>query len=1144
MRYYSTLLLFIFFNLGLNAQIFHVTEDFNVSSLPTGWTNTALSGAENWNFGSISSNTINGNAMAFFNDDSLGASSTNNTASLTSPSFDNIADSITFLEFDYNFRNFNGITDSFLVEVFDGTNWNQVFSRTFNDCGNWTAFACSNGFPHASIDISAYKNSNCRVRFIYHDGSDWGWYVGIDNVEIYPFLNNDLSINQINSQSFNCLSSDSLRTTITNNGLFDQSNFSIGFKLNNQSPVFATFNDTLAFGESLIYTFPNKVQFLAGANQIEVFTSLTSDQNTANDTVKKTINSIGSLLLPFFDGFEGSVQYWRIDGLNPSWQIGQPSGQIINQAFSGSSVAATNLNGNYSPNELAYLNSPCFDIDSINNPLLLSFGLFYEANFRDSLWLEYSIDGGYSYKKVYSHPSYIDQNWYPFTSGQYWSMSSNNQWIEYKTIIDSLNNASSITFRFVFKSNSSIQTEGFAIDNFLIEEQPDVDLKVNMVELAPNNDTFWCDAKDRVKMYLSNLGTNPVDTFYVDYLFNDSISYRDTLIGRLEVNQRKAFESNLEYDFTQLNQNYLRIVITAYNDQIQSNDTAYSDTLSFPKIRQFAIPYLNGVDPYVFNNYRGQKADDEWISYTDSLNYNSGYRWQKVSNSRMHRSYAIRASSTNGSSRVANYVSPCILLDTSMGNIDPYISFLHRRSGTQTNFNPLIIDVYDGVRWTTIDSIDNLNNYPDFSSSKISLANFSGKKIRVRFKAEEGGQSPYTTSTALDLIGIYSDSNAFNLENVPSIGLGRLQGFRNQYRDSIEILMEVNNASDSLILPNQIALNYTISGLDSNQFFKQSNLEFNRDTIKPLRSYFHTFKEKTLPSNAGNYNIVTNIVSSNQFPEDDTSSYYFSKSASVLPYFEDFEEPIVDRFRIGFCNLFERSFKYDYNFNSGYGERVLDSNQCTNIPYSGAYNSALLSLHSAIELPSLDLKGYSNVDLEFYYQINCSNPNARFYIKVNQFDSIPPYNLISTDVIDSIMPAQFQNNLTAPYLKKTTSLNNYLGKKIRVSLANSLHFYNCGDSFIDDIKIYEPLSTDIDEAQTRIHTHTLSVYPNPNNGAFTIEVPEELIGERYEIIDISGKLLISRTFRRSSEPIQIESDKGVYILSVPTRGIYQKVVIY
>ncbi|MEQ8908507.1 MAG: hypothetical protein RIC95_04915, partial [Vicingaceae bacterium] len=149
-----------FFCLFSMAQNYHVQEDFNQSSLPNGWTNTALNGTQTWNFGldgaALHNNNQNldGTAMAYFDDDVLGRNVSNNHVALLTPVFDNSGLLNTYLEFDYNFREYPiSLLDSFVVEVFDGSSWQMVFSRDTDDCGNYLAPPCSS-FPHAKIDIT------------------------------------------------------------------------------------------------------------------------------------------------------------------------------------------------------------------------------------------------------------------------------------------------------------------------------------------------------------------------------------------------------------------------------------------------------------------------------------------------------------------------------------------------------------------------------------------------------------------------------------------------------------------------------------------------------------------------------------------------------------------------------------------------------------------------------------------------------------------------------------------------------------------------------------------------------------------------------------------------------------------------------
>lgn len=83
------------------------------------------------------------------------------------------------LEFDQYYNNIGA--DSIAVEIYDGTNWNTVYSAQ-SDIG---AF----GNPdHQNLDISAYANPALQVRFVYRDNGSWAWWWIIDNVSVKEIL--------------------------------------------------------------------------------------------------------------------------------------------------------------------------------------------------------------------------------------------------------------------------------------------------------------------------------------------------------------------------------------------------------------------------------------------------------------------------------------------------------------------------------------------------------------------------------------------------------------------------------------------------------------------------------------------------------------------------------------------------------------------------------------------------------------------------------------------------------------------------------------------------------------------------------------------------------------------------------------------
>lgn len=162
------------------------TQNFDGTSLPTGWTATAVSGTKNWTFGSgdmpngaISDFTTN---AAIFVD----INATNNIAELISPTIDVSNYTSLSLSFDYImqiYQNFGNMK----VEVWNGTTWIQLLYKDIDV-----------NLTNVSFDVLAYKNASFKVRFTYNDEGGWGWGLGIDNFNLSGTLSNESFVVQNN----------------------------------------------------------------------------------------------------------------------------------------------------------------------------------------------------------------------------------------------------------------------------------------------------------------------------------------------------------------------------------------------------------------------------------------------------------------------------------------------------------------------------------------------------------------------------------------------------------------------------------------------------------------------------------------------------------------------------------------------------------------------------------------------------------------------------------------------------------------------------------------------------------------------------------------------------------------------------------
>ena len=197
---------------------------------------------------------------------------------------------------------------------------------------------------------------------------------------------------------------------------------------------------------------------IPGSYDIEVVNIYPYDMNSANDTIRTTIVSIPTVNnFPYTQDFEGTGGGWTsgtTGGIANSWEHGSPTGTIISAAGQGSEAWVTNLDGDFSNDELSYLISPCMDLTGVPTPRM-SFGyIFAGGNFSDDLAIEGSIDGGLTWATMSSYTS--DQA----------------TWTTDDISLDILANESDVRIRLFFGSNWNTVSEGFGFDNVEIYNQP------------------------------------------------------------------------------------------------------------------------------------------------------------------------------------------------------------------------------------------------------------------------------------------------------------------------------------------------------------------------------------------------------------------------------------------------------------------------------------------------------------------------------------------------------------------------------------------------------------------------------------------------------------------------------------------------
>ncbi len=173
------------------GKLVFLSETFD-TEIPGTWTvnNTGTGTLPGWFWADIyTANAIPLTGFACIDSDENGSGETT-AGELISPSFDCSSATLVNLEFDARYDDLNsGNNELFTVDVWDGATWQNVITWD-EDHGDDTTP------EHVSIDITAYANVNCQVRFVYQDDG-WDWFAGVDNISVIEPEAHDLGVTSV-----------------------------------------------------------------------------------------------------------------------------------------------------------------------------------------------------------------------------------------------------------------------------------------------------------------------------------------------------------------------------------------------------------------------------------------------------------------------------------------------------------------------------------------------------------------------------------------------------------------------------------------------------------------------------------------------------------------------------------------------------------------------------------------------------------------------------------------------------------------------------------------------------------------------------------------------------------------------------------
>ena len=296
-------------------------------------------------------------------------------------------------------------------------------------------------------------------------------------------LTNDLTITQILSDSSNfsgaCGDADGIVTaTIENNGVADQTNFTISYQLSGQDAVQETFPGTLAAGETVDFSFTTLLAIANnGEYNLEVATSAEGDEFIANDALSiDFFIQVAAEATPFEEGFETTgfpSDGWTLlneDGDETWTEVVVPGSQGGNTTTGFVNNFVYNAGGSED-----IIETLVYDIELDGS--VLKFDLAkaqFSATFSDALRVDISTDCGTTFSPIYEKGG-LDLSTIASYTASSWSPTSANDW-RTEEIDLSAYTGQGVMFRIVniggfgngtFVDNINIDSELSVVDNAL-----------------------------------------------------------------------------------------------------------------------------------------------------------------------------------------------------------------------------------------------------------------------------------------------------------------------------------------------------------------------------------------------------------------------------------------------------------------------------------------------------------------------------------------------------------------------------------------------------------------------------------------------------------------------------------------------------
>lgn len=894
-----------------------------------------------------------------------------------------------------------------------------------------------------TMRYQAYVKSLCSTGVVANDTSNWA-----GPLTFTTDTANDVGIARIVSptKSMCNMGFDTVKLLLKNYGGAPQSLIKFRYSVNGvtvpvMEPAEGLYTGVLTRDSQVLVKFLAPYNFSApGVYTIRAWTDLTDqnnryiDRNPSNDAVSWTITTPSLVsTFPYYEDFERGPASWSVYDTvgNTTWELGRPRYQnFIRGAASGVNAWTTKADSLYKSSDYSFVVSPCFDFSSFTTDprINFAFAVHAESGF-DGAFLESSIDNGATWVPVGTRNTGLD--WYADTlttiGRSYWTRTTNTNWRIAQNILRGMAGRPQVRLRFGFRSDPSVNFDGFAFDNVLISAMPTADLATLGSSVVS---TISCidSVSNTLTVNLGNLGSAVQNNYTVSYQVNNGTIYTDTITQALASNAFRTYTFATKPFKTVVAGTYIvKAWVKVLGDNVVINDT-FTNNVVITAERPISVntfPYFQDFETGRAGWSTENVTNSTWVlgrpSKTNLISAYSG-----------NNAWVTNLTGTYNISESGFVYSPCF--DFSSFTTDPRI-YLAVNVRTEAGFDGATLEssIDGGNTWVVVGA--NGSGFNWHNSNVGGRASWNGRTTNL------GWRRGYNTLTGL--AGRPQVRLRMRFTSDPSVideGFAFDDVLITQVRPIDAAASAAINMSTSQCGSATDTVRLTVQNLGPTSWrnftvsYRADNGATVTETVDSLiltnRTYVHQFRTASFNSTASGAHTIKGWVTlaNDSIPQNDTvTSRFITPVPMPLPVSVPFTNGVVPQFWAGTNALITTTGGVHGASAATNGGFVFGQpRRSTTTPTLNTFKYQTSKLGAIRQRDSLSYE---------YRFVNSASPFAGYNLVDSLREKLFVY--VSTEcntdsiLIDTI--SAFNHTATNLFVKRNISLSRFAGQNIRIN---------------------------------------------------------------------------------------------------------------